>query len=179
MTRKRSLLAIAAFLAVFGVICLAGWKAYSPSEQHVYSDLFRPLLLDKQKIDAVAWSHPSKCMKDSAPPGVSLDLWESFAAANDSGTRPLRLYSLEGTVPVVGWETNDRYYTLPSEIMQSKLPNERPLAGLSRVGFSRDGRYALICVEIYRQGFAQGDLFHLESTNGTWNLVAVHSAWVT
>jgi hypothetical protein len=177
MNTTRASICLALFLAVLVTVVTFGWRSYSPSEQAVYRALAQSV--KTRKTDAkVIMSHPSTCKETRRHiDGLPDALVAEFFRVNEEGTGPLRLYGLEGVLPVLEWDLNRQFYARP-ELIKSKL-GDSGLVTLSRVAISNEGSEALLCLETLSNTFSQGSLLHFKKESSGWVLLNIQTIWVT
>jgi len=163
-------------LVVVGVPLLA-WRASGYEEQAVYSAVVDDAIDGKIAMTAIAVSHPSDCAAGAEIDGIPHALLAAFHTANGPGVGPVRLNALEGRVPVIVWETNQRFFAEP-RLLLGKVDG-RSLLALSRVGFADDGKTALLCVESHGSRFSEGNLAVFVKTDRGWVLSNTVRTWVT
>lgn len=164
------------FPVVIGASLLA-WRAIGSEEQAVYSAVVERAASGKIEMTAVAVSHPSDCEAGTEIDGIPPALLAAFQKANGPTARPVRLYALEGRVPVVAWETNQRFFAQP-RLLLGKMDG-RSLLALSRVGIADDGETALLCVESLGSSYSEGNLALFVKTDRGWVLSTMVPTWLT
>jgi hypothetical protein len=161
--------AAVAFVVCVIAIAVAGWQAYSPTEQSVYRTIAQHVANQKTWVKVVAVSHPSTCQETREHiPELPDDLVAEFFRVNAEGARPLRLRAVEDTIPTVVWDLNRQFFLRP-ELLLERVGEEGLLA-LSRVGVSKDGDRALLCVQSLSHRFSKGSLFYYEKDKSGWAL---------
>jgi hypothetical protein len=175
MSRVVTAVALAVCVAA---IAVAGWQAYSPTEQAVYRTIAQHVADQNIRVKAVALSYPSTCQETREHiPELPDDLIVEFLRVNAEGARPLRLRAIEDTVPTVAWDLNRQFFQNPESLLGRV--GEGGLLALSRVGISKDGNRALLCVQSLSHRFSKGSLFYYEKEKSGWALRNIIDVWIT
>jgi hypothetical protein len=162
MTRRRAILTvvIAAFLAV-----LSAWIILRPNETAVYAAVLAPVAQYRPMLA----SKPNLCDAPAHMAGVSDALLSSYRKANAPGTRPLPLVGLRWQYDTV------RLEKINPDLMFLARAKGHPILKLSRVGFSADGREALLCIE----STGGSDYFLLRYAHDGWKVVETEPGAMT
>jgi len=168
---------------VISVVIFWSWSAHTNPEQDVYFAYFSQLKDKNMPDNSIILSRPSSCGATKAH-GIDLpsDTFTNFLNANTDEIEPIRLLSLEGLIPIVGWGDTKKLNKSRSALTRGTAvfpPDGRIGFMISRVGFNKNKSQAIMCVE-YSEGLSGWALllyFELEESN--WDLKRSSTIWIT
>ena len=175
---------IVTLLAVIGVITgiiVASFLHSAPIENELYRDFFTAEALETDNKGFLLLSKPGNCeTRKNSNPDIPSSLVKSFLAANESAM-PIKLSSLKGYIDVVAYSDAKNLQELD---YRSFIPDGYILVTLSRVGFIKNRKEALFCIETidFSQDFqylGRGDLIYMIRDKDGWSIKKTILSWVS
>ncbi len=179
----KSLVVVVATVLVVSVVSYFGLR--SSVEADVYRAVFEELKRDIGEITlngkVVVLSKPSKChinLEEGRQwEDIPKDVMQNFISANSEKATPVRLGSLEGFVPIINWEDNQRLHKAG---YRWKPTNQNALA-LSRVGLNYSLNRAVLCLHKIVPAMlgSSATMYILEKKDGEWVIKIWRNIWVS
>ena len=174
----KNLLYLLAFILVTVIISKIAYSDYilRTEEGLVYESLFEPNPEVIEFTNIIALSQPSICQSSKLNyKNLPEEPVTNFIKVNGENSKPIRLTTLEGKVPIVSWEDTKSMHEKGITLLFR--PEDKRFLKLSRVGFNKQKTNAIACIEISENMYGEGILVFLEKKKNKWIVIKDKIIW--